>query len=234
MYFGTLKLYNASMLKTCMFCNNKFETSYYLPDGHRVRCDKRTKCWDCLPRDRKRLVRGVESGTHSGETIVCGRCSKSYKYFDIGSENKYCHFCRIELRCSKCYLCNSTYVIKALQRNTGFLSLCNLCIKENKKALTKFKCVEYLGGCCKQCGWKDCLWGLEFHHRDEIKKSFTINEHYCSSWNKLKGELDKCDLLCANCHRLAHYNSSTELHKYLSLTTASFSDKGIFSENAVV
>jgi hypothetical protein len=94
--------------------------------------------------------------------------------------------------------------------------------------LTKFKCSEYLGGVCKQCGWKECLWGLEFHHRDEKQKSFVINENYSLSWDKLKSELDKCDLLCANCHRLAHYNCSTELHQYLQSSTSSF-EGDIFS-----
>jgi len=213
------------MLKMCMFCKKEFNTSYYLPDGRRVRCDKRTKCWDCLPRDRKKIVRGIESSVHPGDTVCCGRCGKSYKYVDIGkSENRYCHSCRYELLCSVCQICDIRYAVKALQRNTGFIDLCNACIKKNRSMLIKLKCVKYLGGCCKKCGWSDCLWGLEFHHRDESEKSFTINEHYNLSWGRLKHELDKCNLLCANCHRLAHYNCCTKLHQYLISAEISFNN----------
>lgn len=215
-----------------MFCNKEFETSYYLPDGRRVRCDKRTKCWDCLPRDRKRLVRGVESGVHSGDTIFCGRCGKSFKY--VGSENRYCQSCRDALCGSRCKLCNTRFAVKVLQKNTSFLDLCNSCIKKNRSMLIKFKCAEYLGGRCMQCGWKKCLWGLEFHHRDESKKLFTINEHYDLSWGRLKSELDKCDLLCANCHRLEHYDCATGIHQYLGSITTSFSDDGNFTVSTLV
>ena len=66
----------------------------------------------------------------------------------------------------------------------------------------KKKCVEYKGCECKNCGYKKCIDALEFHHRDPSKKEFSIA---CSgatrSWARTKKELDKCDLLCANCHR---------------------------------
>lgn len=218
------------MQKVCMFCDKVFETSYYLPDGRRVRCDKRTKCWDCLPRDRKKLVRGVESSIHIGETIVCSRCGLKFKYFDLEpTENRYCQACRDELNCSKCLICGERHAIRALQTHSGFHNLCRSCVKKNKNALTKFKCAVYLGGCCKKCGWKECLLGLEFHHRDDKEKSFTINENYTLSWSRLKEELDKCDLLCANCHRLAHYNCTAPLHHYLKSMEASFDKHGRFS-----
>lgn len=67
----------------------------------------------------------------------------------------------------------------------------------------KQKAVDYLGGYCKNCGYSKCLDALEFHHRDPDKKEFRFSQ-YPNNWEKAKKELDKCDLLCANCHREVH------------------------------
>ena len=58
---------------------------------------------------------------------------------------------------------------------------------------------------CKKCGEKR-LYVLDFHHRDPSVKEGTINHMLkSSSYNKLIEEIDKCDVLCANCHREFHY-----------------------------
>jgi hypothetical protein len=67
---------------------------------------------------------------------------------------------------------------------------------------TKLKAVEYKGGKCVRCGYNKCISALEFHHRDPSKKDFGIAKSgNCVAWEKILVELDKCDLLCANCHR---------------------------------
>lgn len=69
----------------------------------------------------------------------------------------------------------------------------------------KLMAIKYKGGACKKCGYSKCVDALEFHHVDELIKEFGIGRNgYCTSWEKLKVELDKCDLLCANCHREEH------------------------------
>lgn len=70
----------------------------------------------------------------------------------------------------------------------------------------KKKCVEYLGGKCISCGYDKCIAALEFHHRDSSHKDFAISGGTVS-WERTKKELDKCDLLCANCHRELHHPS---------------------------
>jgi hypothetical protein len=47
------------------------------------------------------------------------------------------------------------------------------------------------------------LWVLEFHHRDPATKEFGVGG-FNGSLGRLRTEVDKCDLLCANCHRLRH------------------------------
>ncbi len=69
---------------------------------------------------------------------------------------------------------------------------------------TKEKLVEYKGGECIKCGYKKCIAVLEFHHLDPKEKDFTIGG---KSWSleKLKKEVDKCILVCSNCHKEIHY-----------------------------
>lgn len=67
--------------------------------------------------------------------------------------------------------------------------------------------VEYLGGKCVVCGYNTCIWALDCHHKDPETKSFSVSKYHSRSWDNLKPELDKCILLCANCHRELHYNN---------------------------
>lgn len=64
----------------------------------------------------------------------------------------------------------------------------------------KRKAVEYLGGKCMKCGYSKCIRALQFHHRNPEEKEFGIAQPTTKSWKKVVLELDKCDLLCANCH----------------------------------
>ena len=70
---------------------------------------------------------------------------------------------------------------------------------------TKIKLVEYKGGKCELCGYSKCFAALEFHHKDPKVKDFTIGG---KSWSfeRLKSEVDKCILVCSNCHQEIHSN----------------------------
>lgn len=70
---------------------------------------------------------------------------------------------------------------------------------------TKLQMIEYKGGKCERCGYNKCKAALEFHHLDPKEKDFTIAHAKLRSFNEeVKRELDKCILLCANCHREEH------------------------------
>ena len=65
--------------------------------------------------------------------------------------------------------------------------------------------IKARGGCCSRCGYNKCFAALEFHHRDPSTKDFQLaNNGGVPSFERLKEEADKCDLLCANCHREEH------------------------------
>lgn len=56
-----------------------------------------------------------------------------------------------------------------------------------------------------KCGYNKCEAALQFHHRNPEEKSFGIAaKGEARSWVKTVKELDKCDLLCANCHAELH------------------------------
>ena len=75
----------------------------------------------------------------------------------------------------------------------------------NRRKKVRIMAVEYKGGKCKQCGYYRCLEALEFHHADPAKKDFNISSRgYTRSWKRVQEELDKCIMLCANCHRETH------------------------------
>ncbi len=55
------------------------------------------------------------------------------------------------------------------------------------------------------CGYNECPAALDFHHRDATLKEFGIGTGDIKSWGRVKIELDKCDLVCRNCHAEIHY-----------------------------
>ena len=62
--------------------------------------------------------------------------------------------------------------------------------------------VELKGGKCFLCGYNRCVRALEFHHIDPTQKSFSLSVRGLTyAWAKIKAELEKTVLLCANCHR---------------------------------
>lgn len=67
--------------------------------------------------------------------------------------------------------------------------------------------IEFLGGKCVFCGYDRCTAALDFHHIDEQEKSFGLSQDGMTrSWEKTKQELEKCILVCSNCHREIHAN----------------------------
>ena len=65
--------------------------------------------------------------------------------------------------------------------------------------------VAHAGGKCIICGYNKYLEVLEFHHRDPSQKNFGIGQRGLTrSWKRVEAEVEKCDLLCANCHREMH------------------------------
>lgn len=63
--------------------------------------------------------------------------------------------------------------------------------------------------CCR-CGFSHPA-ALDFHHRDQSQKETEINRMVANKMSKEKvlAEAEKCDVLCANCHRIEHWGRRT-------------------------
>jgi len=75
--------------------------------------------------------------------------------------------------------------------------------------------LDYKGGSCIVCDYNKCMSTLEFHHLDPNKKEFQISSKLHSrSWKNIVKELDKCVLVCSNCHREIH-EGVTDIKEYI-------------------
>jgi len=97
-----------------------------------------------------------------------------------------------------CTLCG-----KEILNNVHNRSKCSGCVTRIRRYRMKKRAVEYLGCYCKKCGWTGNIAAFEFHHIDG-DKNFGIGNASNKSWEIIKLELDKCELLCSNCHRIEH------------------------------
>ena len=122
------------------------------------------------------------------------------KCFDCGAQIQF----RL-VRCKECWRKNKE--ARALSNSDPLI------LEKNKKhhhetiksyaRKNKEIMVEYKGGGCLSCGYSACLGALDFHHVDPSKKEFQISGS-TRSLEKAKPELDKCILVCRNCHAEIH------------------------------
>jgi predicted HNH restriction endonuclease len=128
-------------------------------------------------------------------------------------------------RCSKCSEVKPIDKFNP-KKTGGFQSWCRSCKNESSRnwyhrsadnkqkrseqvyariTENKDKAIEYLGGKCKDCGGVFHRSVYDFHHLDESQKELALSKGRFMSWDKYKAELDKCVLLCSNCHRIRHH-----------------------------
>ncbi len=70
----------------------------------------------------------------------------------------------------------------------------------------KKKLVDHKGGKCEICGFNKHQAAMQFHHRDPEEKDFAIGASGSTrSLSRCLVEVEKCMLLCANCHSILHH-----------------------------
>lgn len=73
---------------------------------------------------------------------------------------------------------------------------------------------------CSVCGYKKCPAALIFHHKDPLDKTNTVANlvSKCATIEKIQAEIDKCILLCQNCHHELHHGEGKYgwNHRYLT------------------
>lgn len=116
-------------------------------------------------------------------------------------------------------LCSSCNTIKHLtefhfhHKEKRPISSCKKCSTQRvliRQQNFKQQCLDYKGGNgCERCGYNKSNVALDFHHRDSTTKDFAISRFKLYKFiDSVKEELDKCDVLCSNCHREVHHELS--------------------------
>jgi len=158
-------------------------------------------CWNC---------RTVESQTRSR---YCSKeCIRSAKE----KENRYCGDCEQVLSQSqfsgkdpKCKECKKKYLRKHYEKNISYYNAKRKIYTDKHRLENRKLIIQYLNehACIgiryngKPCG-ESRIEVLDFDHRDRLQKTTNIANTISSwSWDKIKLEIEKCDVLCANCHR---------------------------------
>lgn len=79
--------------------------------------------------------------------------------------------------------------------------------QKERAAIRKREAIRLKGGKCSICGYCKNMGALEFHHRQPENKTFTLDARKLSNtnWESILIELEKCDLLCSNCHVEVHH-----------------------------
>ncbi len=150
--------------------------------------------------DKKMTTRQIATELNKSQTTVVYWLKKfELETFRTQTEFRICPKCREEKVLEEFY---------NRRGRVGASVYCKSCTGEQTKDRQKDfkqKCIEYKGGSCRCCGYNKCNSALEFHHIDPNEKEFEIKKSTSRSFNEsIKIELDKCILVCANCHREIH------------------------------
>lgn len=111
----------------------------------------------------------------------------------------------------KCVLlCCRCHSIEHSSKETLYLNPRN-----NKKFL-----LEYIGKKqCEECNWTGHQCALEFHHKNPLEKEIEISDIRIvlktvdDLEKKIIGEINKCQVLCSNCHQLKHISDKFILYE---------------------
>jgi hypothetical protein len=76
-------------------------------------------------------------------------------------------------------------------------------VKDSRKR-RKEDIVYVMGGCCQICGYNRAITALDLHHLNPEDKEFGIGAILNKDWELMNSEIQKCILVCANCHREIH------------------------------
>ena len=104
---------------------------------------------------------------------------------------------------SMCKDCKRSYDNNYYKSNQPTLrSRKNWTDKNHRRMLLNYARDIALNRWCKLCGYNKHFAALQFHHRDQSEKVDSVSEliRRGVSLQRVKDEIEKCDVLCANCH----------------------------------
>ncbi len=83
-------------------------------------------------------------------------------------------------------------------------------MKSERRKKIKLELISIKGNRCEKCGYDRCVAALEFHHDGEAKDGDLAHMIKNGSKQKALKEIEKCILLCANCHRELHNKGASD------------------------
>lgn len=133
-----------------------------------------------------------------------------------------------QLKSREAYYANKTSIKETRKKYNLTDARRKVLDRANKKiADVKQKAVDYKGGKCSVCGYGNIARSLCFHHLDPKIKVDTVTNiirSRKSTWEMVKVELDKCILLCHNCHMEVHDKENNE-YNYKNILVPDISEE---------
>ena len=127
----------------------------------------------------------------------------------------------------QCKICGQMFDTKPTGTSRHFCFECvpnniTLCERTiSKRRSIKKHGIKILGDKCMKCG-ESRMYTLDFHHKDRNEKENALSVLLKDSrYKQFFEELEKCILLCSNCHREFHFLENTQnltIEKYVDLS----------------
>lgn len=118
------------------------------------------------------------------------------------NQTKICTDCKIEKPLIDFYNSKTHFLGKACYCKSCFNIRCS-----KRWISRKIKAIQYKNSKCEDCQLhlNNTHYSVfEFHHLNPAQKDYDWSQLKLRSWQSIINELDKCVLLCANCHRIRH------------------------------
>ncbi len=166
------------MKKICELCKTEFN-SIIIVDGKKHNICNRKLCLTCSPFKKGNRFTATMLSLTTTNLFLCSKCktNKEPSMFYLNEDGSRKH--------SYCKTCQTQNVL-------------------DRQRLWKRKAIEYKGSKCVICQYDKYDGALEFHHKDPSHKEYGLSAGRLKTFLSSKNELDKCLLVCSNCHREIH------------------------------
>lgn len=131
---------------------------------------------------------------------ICSVCKENKSFNDFTRKkttkdgyNAACKSCT-RFRSKKHYLENKTYYVKKARKHNRKME------KENKEKIKKLKETP-----CADCGIQYPYYVMDFDHLKDKEWNVSRGVNNGKTWTALCKEIEKCEIVCANCHRKRTY-----------------------------
>lgn len=169
-------------MPACRLCGDVFPNRIKVGEKS-IHLQRRRYCFACSP-----------VGGHNTRKLTQG---EPYRLPNVGLERT-------------CEFCGKVFTYRR-GKGSGPRKCASCCTKQRHETF-RMKLIEMKGGKCAQCGYSRSVSALCFHHRDPSEKRFSLSVSMNRAWETLVEEVQKCDLLCSNCHIELHANADRTLH----------------------